>query len=83
MTDVKTSAAYVAIERVEGNLKGAEGGFLLQHNGVMSEGVEALVVLVVPDSGTGALAGIDGQMHIKIEAGKHLYRFEYTLGPKK
>ncbi len=83
MTDVKTSAAYVAIERVEGKLKGAEGTFLLQHTGVMTKERQSLVIRVVPDSGTGALAGIEGEMHVKIENGKHFYRLAYTLGQKK
>jgi hypothetical protein len=34
---------------------------------------------VVPDSGTGQLAGISGSMTISIEAGKHFYDFEYSL----
>ena len=83
MTDVKGSAAYVAIERVKGTLKGAEGTFLMHHTGVMSKGSQSLVIRVVPDSGTGDLAGIEGEMHIKIADGKHFYRFEYTLGGKK
>ena len=36
-------------------------------------------VTVVPDSGTGQLAGLAGQMTIKITDGKHFYEFEYTL----
>jgi Protein of unknown function (DUF3224) len=83
MTDVKGSAAYVAIERVKGRLKGAEGTFLIHHTGLMNKGSQSLVIRVVPDSGTGDLAGIEGEMHIKIADGKHFYRFEYTLGGKK
>jgi Protein of unknown function (DUF3224) len=83
MTDVKGSAAYVAIERVRGKLKGVEGTFLMHHTGVMSKGSQSLVIRVVPDSGTGGLSGIDGEMHIKIADGKHFYRFEYTLADKK
>jgi hypothetical protein len=83
MADVKGSGAYVAIERVSGKLKGAAGTFLLYHTGVMSKGSQSLTIRVVPDSGTGDLAGIEGEMHIKIEGGKHFYRFEYTLGAKK
>ncbi len=83
MTDVKGSAAYVAIERVKGRLKGAEGTFLMHHTGLMSKGSQSLDIRVVPDSGTGELAGIEGEMHIKIADGKHFYRFEYTLGSKK
>src|SRR5690242_17130770 len=36
-TEVKGSGAYVAIERVEGTLKGKEGGFSLQHMGTMTQ----------------------------------------------
>jgi hypothetical protein len=79
MTDVKTSAAYVAIERVEGTLKGAKGTFLVQHTGTMTKDKQSLVIRVVPDSGTGELTGIDGEMRIKIADGKHFYTFEYTL----
>jgi hypothetical protein len=82
MTDVKGSAAYVAIERVKGKLKGLEGSFLIHHTGLMTKGSQSLVIRVVPDSGTGDLAGIEGEMYIKIADGKHLYRFEYTLASK-
>ena len=34
---------------------------------------------VVPDSGTGALAGLEGKMAILVEGGKHSYEFEYSL----
>jgi hypothetical protein len=83
MTEVKGSAAYVAIERVSGKLKGREGTFLLYHTGVMNKGTPSMDIRVVPDSGTGELAGIEGTMHIKIAGGKHYYRFEYRLGQKE
>jgi hypothetical protein len=79
MTEVKGSAAYVAIERVSGTLKGLEGTFLLYHTGVMGKGSESLVIRIVPDSGTGGLTGIDGELHITRKDGKHFYRFQYTL----
>ena len=60
MTDVKGSAGYVAIEKVSGTLKGRTGTFILQHTGLMNRGVPQLTVTVVPDSGTGQLAGIAG-----------------------
>jgi len=34
---------------------------------------------VVPDSGTGELAGIAGTMRIRIEERKHFYEFDYEL----
>jgi hypothetical protein len=79
-TAVKGSGAYVALEKVAGTLHGRTGTFLLQHAGTMTQGAPQLVISVVPDSGTGQLAGIAGKMAIKIaEGGKHSYDFEYTL----
>ena len=79
MTEVKGSAGYVAIEMVEGTLKGKKGTFVLQHSGTMNKGSPSLSVTVVPDSGTGELAGLAGQFSIIIAAGKHSYEFKYTL----
>ena len=80
-TDTKGSAGYVALERVAGTLHGRKGTFYLQHNGIMTRGQGQLAVVVVPDSGTGELAGLTGTMEIKIEGGKHFYDFAYTLAP--
>ena len=79
MTDVKGSAGYVAIERVDGTLKGKNGTFALQHTGTMNKGNPSLSVTVVPDSGTGELIGLVGQFRIIVAAGKHSYEFTYTL----
>lgn len=79
VTEVKSSAGYVAIERVSGTLHGRSGTFVLQHSGTMTRGVPQLSVSVVPDSGTGQLVGLAGTMTIKIESGKHFYEFAYTL----
>lgn len=78
-TSVKGSAGYVAIERVSGTLQGRSGAFVLQHTGTMTRGAAQMSVTVVPDSGTGQLAGLAGTMAINIVDGKHLYDFEYTI----
>jgi hypothetical protein len=79
MTEVKGSAGYVALERVSGTLHGRSGTFVLQHSGTMTRGTPELSVTVVPDSGTGQLVGLTGEMTIKIVEGKHLYEFDYKL----
>jgi hypothetical protein len=79
MGDVKGSAGYVAMERVEGTLQGKKGTFALQHSGTMTRGVPQLIITVVPDSGTGQLVGLTGTMMIHIADGKHTYDFEYML----
>jgi hypothetical protein len=79
MTPTEGSAGYVAIERVTGSVHGRAGSFVLQHGGVMNRGTSQLTILVVPDSGTGALAGPSGRMAITIENGVHSYDFHYSL----
>src|ERR1700677_4779829 len=79
MTDVKGSAGYVAIERVTGTLQGRTGSFVMQHSGTMSVAGPVQSITIVPDSGTGQLVGISGQMIIKIADGKHSYDLEYKL----
>ncbi|MEP7365509.1 MAG: DUF3224 domain-containing protein [Acidobacteriota bacterium] len=80
MTSVKGSAGYVAIERVTGTVHGRKGTFVLQHTGTMDRGVQSLTITIVPDSGTGDLAGMSGTMTIRIEpGGKHFYDLDYEL----
>ena len=79
MTSVPGSAGYVAIERIAGTLRGAKGTFLIQHSGISMGKNKTLVIQVIPDSGTEDLTGITGRMEIKIEDGKHFYRFEYEM----
>ena len=79
MTDVKGSAGYVAIERVSGTLHGRSGTFVLQHNATMTRGEPYLNIVVVPDSGSGELEGLNGTMKIIIADGKHSYEMDYTL----
>jgi len=81
-TAVKDSAGYVAVERITGTLHGRTGSFALLHTGVMARGAGQLTITVVPDSGTGELAGISGTLGIAIRDGKHFYDLDYTLpGP--
>jgi predicted flavoprotein YhiN len=73
-------AGYVALERFTGTVHGREGSFVLQHSGAMSKrGGQQLSINVVPDSGSGALRGIEGRFLLKIENGQHHYELEYSL----
>jgi hypothetical protein len=79
MTGVEGSAGYVAMEQVTGALAGRSGTFVLQHTGIMNRGAPSLTITVVPDSGTGELAGLAGTLTIDVGGGKHSYELEYTL----
>jgi hypothetical protein len=78
-TAIEDSAGYVAMEQVRATLHGRAGTFALQHSATMSRGTPQLSITVVPDSGTGQLVGLSGQMAIQIVDGNHSYEFEYTL----
>jgi hypothetical protein len=73
------SGGYVAIERVVGALDGRDGTFLLQHSSTLARGAQAQSITVIPDSGTGALAGLEGRMTITITGGRHHYTFDCTF----
>jgi hypothetical protein len=78
-SDAEGSAAYVALERIEAEIAGRSGTFDLVHRGIMDRGRPSLDVSIVPDSGTGALAGISGTLTIEIIDGSHVYELTYEL----
>lgn len=77
------SAGYVAIEFVTATLQGRSGTFVFQHSAIMDHGAQQLSITIVPESGTGQLAGITGKMTINVVNGKHFYDLEYTLPETK
>jgi Protein of unknown function (DUF3224) len=79
ITPVQGSAGYVAIEQVAGTLERRHGTFVLQHSGTMTLGTPQLRISVVPNSGTGDLVGLAGDMCVTIADGRHSYELDYTL----
>ncbi len=77
-TQAPGSAGYVLIEQVTGKLSGKAGTFMLQHYGIMDRSQPDLKVVVIPDSGTGDLTGIAGQMTIDAAA-NHAYVLSYSM----
>ncbi len=72
---------YVASERVEGELEGRAGTFVLQHGGLTGpDGADARAFgSVVPGSGTGALASIAGEATFAHDADGARLVLVYTL----
>ena len=63
-----------------GELDGRKGTFYLQHTGVMNRGEGSLNIQVIPDSGTGDLVGLTGEMKIIIApGGAHSYEFNWDI----
>lgn len=74
------SAGYVALELVEATLANQTGSFVLQHFGIMNRDEPSLRVTVVPDSATGDLVGLAGELDIIIaDDGGHHYQLTYEL----
>jgi hypothetical protein len=71
------AAVYVGIERVTAAIEGRKGTFVLRHSASTASGLD---IDVVPNSGTGDLAGLRGVLSIeKSPEGEHTYTFDYEL----
>jgi len=80
-TATEGAGGYTALEQVTGTLDGRHGSFVLLHHGLMVHGETTdWGVTVVPDSATGELTGLSGEMEIVIADGVHSYVFHYALG---
>jgi len=82
-TESTGAMAYVALEKVDAKLNGKSGSFYFSHTATMKKGDAAsgvLKITVVAGSGTGELAGLNGELSITIDAkGGHAYEFNYEL----
>ncbi|MFI9355721.1 DUF3224 domain-containing protein [Streptomyces lydicus] len=76
------TGTYVAMESFEGALHGQSGSFNFAHSATTSGGGrEKEFFVIVPASGTAALAGITGTGGITVDAdGTHRIWFDYELG---
>jgi hypothetical protein len=77
-----SAMSYVALEKMTVKVNGKSGTFVFQHRATMiatDPSTAVLEVTVVPSSGTGELAGIDGKLTIVIDKSGHSYDFAYTL----
>lgn len=75
------TGTYVALESFEGSVAGREGAFNYVHSATTSGADSShTFFLVVPHSGTGALAGITGTGGLSVDAdGTHRFRLDYEL----
>jgi hypothetical protein len=72
-------AGYVALEVVTGTLGGRSGSFAFQQLGVMRDDGQELRYDVVPGSGAGELADIEGTLALTIDDHGHTYELTYSL----
>ncbi|MFI1384046.1 DUF3224 domain-containing protein [Embleya sp. NPDC020886] len=79
------AGTYIAMESFEGTLHGQAGTFNFAHSATTAgEGRSDEFFIVVPGSGTAALAGITGTGGIRVDAdGTHRIWFDYGLGERR
>jgi Protein of unknown function (DUF3224) len=70
---------YVGYEQVTGTLAGRTGTFVLEERGEHSGGVARTHVRVVPDSGTGELAGLRGEGSYAADAMEYTLTLDYDI----
>ena len=79
--DPRLSGGFVAIEKVTGKLNGRSGSFWLQYHCLLTHAKGGITVVVMPDTGTGELTGLSGNLNIASAEGGQ-YKFDYTLPEK-
>ncbi len=71
---------YVGYEQVAGTLDGRTGSFVLEARGQHTGGVASTEVRVVPESGTGDLAGLRGEGSYAADAMEYTMKLDYDFG---
>jgi hypothetical protein len=74
------SAAYVAIERIDARLGERSGTFVLMHAAVADANGQRGDWQVVPNSGTGGLAGLSGRAEYRHDASGASFTLDYEIG---
>ena len=79
-TDEKT-ASFVGLQRIVGSVGGRTGSFVMDTDGTFDGTVARGDWSIIAGSGSGALAGIEGDGHFEAPHGpKATYAIEYEIG---
>ena len=77
--DAEGGIAYTALERVVGRVGGRAGSFLLLHGAVRGGDMTRALGRVVPDSGTGELRGLRGEVEIRHDEQGAVFVLDYDV----
>lgn len=74
------NAGYVAMDRFVGRLGERQGSFVMQHGAPVEDGVPRPFGYIVPQSGTGELAGLYGEVRFSVDdQGRHSITLDYAF----
>jgi hypothetical protein len=74
------SATFVGLMRFDGTLNGKRGTFVMDDRRTFDKGMLNGNPTILPDSGTGALAGITGNANYHSATSEVAFEIEYELG---
>ncbi len=72
-------ATFMGLMRFDGTLNGKRGSFVMDDWGTFDKGVLNGALSILPDSGTGELAGITGKAEYHSNATEVAFEIEYEL----
>jgi DMSO/TMAO reductase YedYZ molybdopterin-dependent catalytic subunit len=75
----KDSAAYVALERIDGRLADRSGTFLLMHSALADAKGQHGDWRIVPGSGTGGLRGLSGRAEYRHDSSGASFTLDYEV----
>jgi hypothetical protein len=73
------TAAYVGMERVKGKLGRKSGTFVLEHRGTYGADGARAICRIVPGSGTGELAGLQGEGEFAAQGREAPFTLDYDF----
>jgi Protein of unknown function (DUF3224) len=73
------SATFIGMMRFDGTLNGKRGTFIMDDRGTFEKGMLNGNLTILPDSGTGELAGIAGNAKYHSNASDVAFEIEYEL----
>jgi len=72
-------ASFVAHERVDGTVDGRAGSFVVEWRGTFVDGILDSHGVVIAGSGTGALAGVGGEVPLRSEEKREVNEYPMTF----
>jgi hypothetical protein len=73
------TASFSGLERIVGSLAGRTGSFVLEHHGTFEGGIAKAKCRVLPGSGTGELADLQGEGTFSAEGRQAPFELDYDF----
>jgi hypothetical protein len=75
----KSTASYLGLMRIEGNISGESGSFALQDQGTFAAGIAKSTLTIIEGSGTGDFKRIKGSAKYEASHQSATFELDYSL----